>query len=174
VVSNTHAIITPGEAIVPDENAKVLIGHEIRKELPNGTEDVLEIVDFEYYVKGLGQNEPFFLAKVKRKGSFERNSGGNFNISMSGANSRVNIDSVDHSFNFNISDLVFEEIISAVDAGVDDPLAKKKIIDATRRLEEAPLGKDRYDRYQELISLAAGHMTVFAPFIPALTKFLNT
>jgi len=94
---------------------------------------------------------------------------------VEGDNSRVNVNSNDTSVNVVIkpSKEIFanlrQEIESKVAAGDDQRLVLEKLA----VLEEAQGSKSFAQRYTEFIAVAANHMELLAPFIPALTELLR-
>jgi hypothetical protein len=74
---------------------------------------------------------------------------------------------------------MFAGMRRAVETGVKDETERKAILAAQVKLEKAFKGDENGRSgaafgvaYQEFIAAAANHMTIVAPFIPALTKYL--
>ncbi len=95
-------------ATIPNKNAVIHVGDEIRRKLPNGTEETFEVVDPVYYEGLGGAIPPHYQVKIRRKGAFPSGTGGPSTFNVSGQNSRVNIGSVDRSTNLAASGDVFE------------------------------------------------------------------
>lgn len=93
---------------------------------------------------------------------------------VSGNNSRINVNSQDLSVNVIDSRVteVFEQVREAGEK-VTDPIAKAKIDMAIEELEKAYGAGNFLSKYQAFISVAADHMTLFAPILPALTALLT-
>ena len=93
---------------------------------------------------------------------------------MSGQ-SRLNFRSNDSSQNMNFRDigLTFEHIKFAVETQIP-PEEHAKILEKLELLESSLHQGDGsfQERYKEFMSAAANHMTIIAPFIPALTALL--
>jgi hypothetical protein len=94
---------------------------------------------------------------------------------LQGAQSRVNIQSNDHSTNVSsiTEKQLFSEIRNAVEQNVPDGPGLKDILAKLDDLETAKHSDRFSSRYQAFINAAAAHITVVAPFIPALTQMLN-
>ena len=94
---------------------------------------------------------------------------------VQGDNARWNINSADHSVNVitKSSAEFFTALRERVESGVPDGDERKKILDAVTALEQTH-GKPTFaQRYTDLIAAAANHMTLLAPFIPALSEMLH-
>jgi len=157
--------------IIDDMNVDVQPGDEIRRLLPNGKEEAFLVDDPKFY-----RNGPFgshYQVTISRRGSFPRHTGGNYNISISGPNSRVNIGSTDTSTNVTISDGIFSELRRALNDGISDDAQRLQMTELVARLEKAPDKKGAMAAYQALIASAADHMTLLAPFLPALTDIIS-
>jgi len=95
--------------------------------------------------------------------------------SVQGDNSRLNLNSTDNSANIVVkSDAeLFTKLRDRVKTEVVDEAEQKKIIDAATALEQSQ-GKPSFaQRYTDFIAVAANHMAVLAPFIPALSEMLR-
>ncbi|WP_298303017.1 hypothetical protein [uncultured Erythrobacter sp.] len=145
-------------------------GDELRRQLPNGKDDVYLIKDPALYRTGMVPDH--YQVKVERKGVMSANTGGHY-ISVSGANSRVNINSTDNSSNSTTSNEVFTDLRVAVQAGVPDAVERDAILAAIDEAEEAKGTAGFTSAYQKLMGSAANHMTVIAPFLPALSQMLG-
>lgn len=93
---------------------------------------------------------------------------------LSGDNARVNIGSTDVSINIANSEKIFCELKKTIENGVEDNELKEQLLAKTADLEKSVGNKLGYTtRYSEWIALAANHMTLLGPWIPALTHFLT-
>ncbi|MDP9262770.1 MAG: hypothetical protein M3O85_00450 [Acidobacteriota bacterium] len=104
----------------------------------------------------------------------KRGDGGTHIYILSGAHSRVNVGSEDHSVNRSevTSTQLFEEVRAAVRAAIVDDSEKQEIL---RRLDELECARDAsaFQKYNDLIAVAANHMALLGPFIPALTDLVS-
>jgi hypothetical protein len=93
---------------------------------------------------------------------------------ITGDNSRVNVDSTDQSVNVVVvsSEQVFQKIRDTVRSAVPAE-QQADILARLQTLEQAQNGPSFGKRYTEFIASAANHMTLIAPFIPALSELLQ-
>jgi hypothetical protein len=166
-------IVAEDQIVVPDVSASIDIGDEIRRSLPNGKDETFEVMD-PVFQEAFGGIPAHYQVKVRKKGLLPTGSGGNYTINVSGSNSRVNIHSQDNSRNFANDLKVFEDARAAVLAHLPDNDQRAQIVRALDAAKAATGDPDSYRAaYQKLISSAADHMTVLAPFLPMLTSFLG-
>ncbi|MDP2408854.1 MAG: hypothetical protein Q8M26_01045 [Pseudolabrys sp.] len=160
-------------AIIPNQNAIIFAGDEIRRTLPNGIEETFEVIDPVFY-DGRRAIPAHFQVKISRKGSFPAGTGGNFTFNVSGVNARVNIGSHDSSQNIVGDKSIFTDLKNAVQTGLAESEERSRLVLLIEKME-AKVG-DRpgfISAYQDFISAAANHMTVVAPFLPAVAKLLG-
>lgn len=156
-----------------DHMANIVVGDEMRRVIPNGSEEAFEVVDPVFYESGPGI-PAHFQVKIRRKGTFPSGAGGNYNVHVSGNNARVNVHSVDKSVNTVNDARVFSElkvaITTQVPAGESRDRLLQSVNDMSSSVEDGPGFQGAYQRF---ISSAADHMTVIAPFLPALAAFFG-
>ncbi|KAF7960298.1 hypothetical protein AWV80_35015 [Cupriavidus sp. UYMU48A] len=157
--------------LINDTSADIRVGDEIRRQLPNGKEEVFAVDDPTFYSDG-----PFgahYQVKVSRPKVVDKHTGGHYSVSVSGNNARVNIHSSDHSVNVVTDGNLFSQIRQKVDKEVGDTLERNAILEAIDRLEAARHDKASFAKsYQDFISSTAAHISVIAPFLPALGELL--
>lgn len=95
------------------------------------------------------------------------------NVQVSGANARVNIHSSDHSTNLAVTGDLFTSIRDALANGIADPAERARVNHLLADVEAAKDKTGFLSAYQKLIGAVADHMTVFGPFLPALTHLLH-
>lgn len=91
-----------------------------------------------------------------------------------GDNSRVNIGSHDYSINVSDSAKIFSELRSVIETKVADQNTRSELLKKAQHLEQERGTPTFPKRYTEFIDAAANHMTLLGPFVPALTRFLQT
>lgn len=97
VRSRVKGYFSGKQFIIDDMTVDVREGDEIRRALPNGREEAFVVTDPKFYKDGhFGSH---YQVSVARPRVFDKPSGGNYTISVSGENSRVNVGSTDNSFN---------------------------------------------------------------------------
>lgn len=82
-------------------------------------------------------------------------------------------DSIDHPVNIvNVGrDQLFTDLRNAISESVPDP-TREKLLDALESLASVESKRTFSSRYAEFVQLAANHLTVIGPFVPALTQLL--
>lgn len=147
-------------------------GQLLLRELPNGLLEQFEISKVTFQSGKPPQIPASFklvIADKRRPPASYQNIINN----ISGHSARVNIGSTDSSNNqYNIgSEDVFEKAIALVNS-IHDMQDREKLSNAVTQMKSQK-GSDGYlDAYKNFMSLAANHVAVFAPIIPALAAFL--
>lgn len=87
----------------------------------------------------------------------------------------MNVNSVDNSTNVTTlsADEVFSELRKQLDAGISQENIRTEVLASLAELQSAQNAPGFARRYTEFISVAADHMELIAPFIPALTEMLR-
>lgn len=96
-------------------------------------------------------------------------------INVSGVNARVNLSSTDNSTNTysSTTSTVFEDLRTTVLQQVPAE-AQPALLERIVQMEQS-IGKPTFiSRYNDFIQQAANHITVLAPFLPALSALLPT
>jgi len=169
VRSKGRGVFGPKLVTVFDSSLLVLPGDEIRRRIPNGTEEVFEVVDPKFYEQ-MHTIPANFQIEVRRKGAITPGQGGHLKITVTGNNSRVNIGSTDNSTNTVNQADVFSRLLEAIERDV--PRQQSAVlVEAVREMERSQGTENYATAYQRFISMVADHMTVVAPFIPALGQF---
>lgn len=166
----TQAYFAGNVFIVEDMKADMQAGDELRRLLPNGKDDVYRITDPALY--DTGRLPAHYQVKVSRKGTYDHDAGG-YKISVTGPNSRVNLNSTDNSTNISYSGDVFGDMRNAIQTGVADPAKRCEIIAAIDEAEQAKGGPKFLSAYQKVVGVAADHLGLLGPFLPALTSMIS-
>lgn len=173
VRQRTKALIDSKQITIPDSAALVMVGDEIRRKIPNGTEEAFEVVEsmFREAFHGIPARH---LIKFRRKGTFPKGTGGNYTFHVTGPNARVNFHSTDNSANSVGSSPIFGEMKRAVTESAINNAEKERLRQVISTMESRLSDPDGYRAaYQDFMVTAAAHMTVVAPFLPALAKLLS-
>ena len=157
---------------IPDTAADVEPGDTIRRAIPNGREEMYSVERVNYHERFHGIPD-HFVVKLHREGIEAAKPRATY-VQVTGANARVNIGSHDQSTNYyGTSEAVFTELRTAIKAGIESQEHREKAIEALSRME-ASKGQSSYlADYQAFIGTTADHITIIAPFIPALTTWLG-
>lgn len=92
---------------------------------------------------------------------------------LHGVNSRVNIGSVDNSTNVLNEEQLFEKLTAALEAGVRAEEERKHLLEGVEGLRQEAKKEGFYRRYSEFVALAANHIQLVMPFLPALAELAH-
>ncbi|WP_320018479.1 hypothetical protein [Labilibaculum manganireducens] len=172
IFENIKANVQPKIIFIHDEKLPLEENDKIYRKLPSGLVETYIVIDRGYY-SGIGGIKGHYQAKVRKEGSINEDKYKSIVVyHASGANSRININSTDNSNNYsNDSDLLFKEL-KVVLEGIIEGDIKEKSLQLLEELKSSKKTPSYLANYQEFIGLLASHMTVIAPFIPALTQLI--
>ena len=155
---------------ITDVTLPLETGDFLSRTLPNGSVEEFA-VDDPGYRSGFEEIPATFMVKYRKRGVPQ--SLGSSQFVVSGPNARINIHSQDYSTN-TVSDAakVFAELRQIVETAVADAdrLAIRK---ALGEMEAARGTPGFLNSYIQFMSVAADHLTLFAPFLPALAQLLR-
>jgi len=169
--SATKGIFAPTKIILLDPKIVIEPGDEIRRRLPNGTDETFEILDF-HFVDQLHSLPSHYQVSIRRKGTYPHGTGGHL-INITGNNSRVNIGSHDHSTNISIEGDVFASLSAKLESNVKDRAELDKILAAVSEMKKQQGESGFATAYKNFIAISADHLGVVVPFLPALTQFIR-
>jgi hypothetical protein len=155
-------------------NARVLIeeGDRLERVASNGLREAYEVIDPGFHETFHGI-EAHYQIEVRKETTRPRvGPAHGVTVNISGANPRLNINSVDNSTNTAPSSTVFQDLRAAIEQNVAAP-DREAILSSVTALEAARGSTSLLARYQDFMAAAANHITVVAPFSPALTKLLS-
>lgn len=92
---------------------------------------------------------------------------------LHGVNSRVNIGSVDSSTNILNEEQLFEKLTAALEAGVQVEEERRQLLAGVADLRQEAKKESFYRRYSEFVALAANHIQLVMPFLPALAELAH-
>jgi hypothetical protein len=163
---------------IHDTTLPIEEGDHILRKLPSKLNEDYVVIEATYYKGYL----PHWEIKFKKSGGPAAsvqtivNNIVNNNIvyNFSGHNARANINSTDNSNNEVVenSEKVFSELAEVLRQNVDQQDARTELI---RLVEEMRLGARAgtfTEKYRNFMAAAADHMTIIAPFLPALSQLL--
>lgn len=173
VLEDIKADVQPTIIFIHDEKLPLEEGDKIFRKLPNGLIETFLVIDRGYY-SGIGGRKGHYEVKVRKKSSIsEEKYKSTINVyKVSGSNSRININSTDNSQNhYSDPDFLFNELRLVLDGIIEEKI-KEKSLQLLEELNRSKRTPSYLQNYQDFISLMANHMTVIAPFIPALTQLM--
>jgi hypothetical protein len=167
----TKGIVDPKSIAIPDPSLLIQPGDEIRRRIPSGVEETFEVIDPIYY-QAFHTIPAHYQVKVRKKGMFPSGQGGNYSVNITGQNARVNIGSRDQSTNIATQGDVFGDIRAALQGAVKNADELQNLLAAVDGMKRQR-GADGFGAaYRSFVSLAADHLGVLAPFLPALAQLL--
>jgi hypothetical protein len=172
-INDINAHVQPTMIFIDDASLPIEEGDRFLRRLPNGLEERYLILDRGYW-DGPGMR-PHYQVKVRKETSInvERQAATIYNVQ--GANPRVRVNSLDASVNVVTTSAtrVFEQLKQAVTDNVPDDNHQGELLRHVEDLERAQGTGSFLERYQALIAVAADHLTLLSPFLPALTQLLQ-
>lgn len=92
---------------------------------------------------------------------------------VSGPNARVNLGSQDQSTNMMENQTIFKVIERTIRTKINDADLRDKLLTANLEMERANTSGGLVAAYQKFVGLAADHIGLFGPMLPALTALLT-
>lgn len=170
VRSRVQAYYAGNMFVIEDMSVDVRAGDEIRRRLPNGNDEAFRVDDPKFY--GSGGFGKHYQVKVSRSKIHPRKSSGNYTVHVTGANSRVNINSTDTSTNTVQEMTVFNqarELLASSGVALDKAV---EIAGHIEEMEKATSQPKFSEGYQRFIAATADNIGVFAPILTALAVAL--
>jgi hypothetical protein len=171
--TNIRASVQPNKIFIDDSKLPIEEGDKFHRILPNGHTEVYLVLDRGFY-KGMHGIPDHYQVSVRKETALSKHQTGPTVYNVTGPNARININSVDLSANVvDISaENLFTELRKAIREGVAETSRRAAVLKAVDGLETSKEKPSFGQRYREFIAAAADHMTLLAPFIPALTQLL--
>lgn len=174
VYADIPAVVDGDTIFIADVTLPLDSGDIIERTIPSGAKEQYLVVD-PGFRKGMRGIPDHYQAIVEKQSNYTKISRGQisshvYHISYA---DRVNINSTDNSTNINLSgeNISLMEDLRKKAAGLDN---EANIVQAINDMENH-IGKPSFkEKYNSFIQSAANHMTLFAPFIPALTTLLTS
>lgn len=174
-VENIRASVQRDKIFTNDPAIPIEDGDVFERTLPNGIVERYDILDAGF-MQGTEGIPPHYQSVVRKQTKIDPLAQPSQIIyNLIGPNARVNIQSIDSSANLVEveSAELFGRIREAIGRSVQDGKLLKKLQEKATELEKAQGTTGFMARYQEFMALAANHMTLLAPFIPALSQMLR-
>jgi hypothetical protein len=171
---NVPASVQHGKIFIDDASLPVEEGDHIERELPNGLTERFLVLDRGFY-KGMHDIPDHYQIQVRKESAIRTKPSESVVYNVTGPNARININSSDRSVNVvNVTtENLFVELRRALE-GSDIAAPTRSAIASIVDEMEAARGKPSFIKhYRDFISAVADHVTIFAPFIPALTQLLQ-
>ena len=167
------ANVQPKKIMIIDTSIQVDEGDKVQRVLPNGQTESYLVIESGYH-QGMHGIPASYQMEVRKESRIDLDNSSTI-YNLHGANSRVNINSSDASVNIvtTTSVTLFENLKKAITEHVQDEAEQQLILSRIDDLEAAQGTKSFVEKYQDLITTGANHITILAPFIPALTQLLS-
>ena len=175
VIENILALVSgKGSLLIEDVRLPIEIGDKFTRKLPSGLVDEF-IVDDPGYHEKFDPIAAHYQVKVHRAGTQGSAGYRGTTYNVSGSNARLNINSHDHSTNtIAFGDAqVFADLRKVLTESSIADGERAKLFAAIEAMANARGTTSFLDRYKDFTAMAANHMTIIAPFIPALTALLT-
>lgn len=169
------AVVKSNEITIFDTSLDVEEGDSIERRLPSGRVDLYTVLDTGFN-PGLSPVPPFYSMKVRKESAIRDDRGSSPVVyNLAGPNARVNVNSTDSSTNItNVNSAELFVKMRDAAAEVQDGERRQLLVERIEAMERSQASGAFAKRYSEFISLAADHMSLFAPFMPALGQLLGS
>lgn len=174
IYTDVAAAVQRGKIFTQRTDIPIQPGDEVIRQTPAGVEEVFVVEDPGFH-SGMGGIPNMYQMTVHRADASPRPAG-TIIYNVSGWNNRFNINSVDSSTNVvnQAPPELFQALRNAIQAKLETSPDGEQLLARVNELEQAKGGQSFARKYAEFMELAANHMEVLGPFIPALTQFLVT
>ena len=172
---NIRAFVQSDKIFTDDPAIPIEDGDVFERTLLNGIVERYTILDAGYR-QGTGGIKSHYQSVVRKQTKIDLSTQSSPIVyNLTGPNVRVNIQSIDSSTNLVEVEPteLFGRIRAAIDQSVQDGELLKKLQEKVTELEKTQGTPGFAARYKELMALAANHMTLLAPFIPALLQMMR-
>lgn len=172
---NIKASVQRDKIFIDDGSIPVEEGDTYVRKLPNGIVERYTVLDAGYY-EGIAGIKTHYQSVVRKETKIEpKTQPTHIVYNLIGPNARVNIQSVDSSTNLveiEPSEL-FEKLRAVIKHSIKDDNVSAQLSEKVDELHQTQGTKAFVTKYQEFMALAANHVTILAPFIPALSQMLS-
>ena len=169
-----QANVQPTLILTTDTHLQIEEGDHFERRLPNGLVESYEVLEAGFMIAPppIGAHYQSKVRKTTARPARINSPSTVYNVT--GPNARINFHSRDSSTNIvNVeSSTLFLKMREAV-VSIEDAESRERLIAAIGEMESSVGGPTFIERYKEFMGTAANHMTVFAPFFPALTQLLS-
>ena len=173
IIENIKALVQPKIIFISDEKLPLEENDKIYRKLPNGLIETYIVLDRGYY-STFHSMKGHYQAKVRKEGSINNEKYQSIiNVyNANGKNSKINVNSIDNSVNYNDSTSLFVEIKEVLEK-ITDVEVKEESLKIMQELKSSQHTHSYLCKYQKFISVLSNHITLIAPFIPALTELIK-
>ena len=158
-------------------DAKIPIeeGDTFERTLPSGVVERYTVLDAGFYerIGGIKSHYQSVVAKETRIETKRQPTHVIYNLI--GPNARVNIQSIDASKNLVEIEPkeLFDKLREEIQHSIADKSVSTKLLEKVGELQKTQGTTKFVEKYREFVALAANHVAILAPFIPALSQMLG-
>lgn len=167
------ASVQSGLIMTEDPRIPIEDGDNFVRQLPSGVTEMFVVLDagFNQAFHGIAAH---YQSKVEKTTARKAVSGNHIVYNLIGSNARVNINSSDSSTNVvNVeSHQLFDNLQQTVGHAVQNDDLRRELLKCIDEMRASAGTPSFGTRYKDFISLAADHLSLVAPFLPALTQLL--
>ena len=170
-----RASVQPDKIFTDDTSIPLEEGDTFERTLPSGVVERYTVLDSGYH-EGIGGIPSHYQSEVRKETKIKPpRESTQIVYNLIGPNARVNIQSVDASTNLVEigSEDLFNMLRQTIESAVKDKSLCADLTEKVDELEQTQGTRKFTEKYREFITLAADHITVLAPFIPALSQILS-
>ena len=169
------AVVDKNTIITDDASLLIKDGDKIERDLPHGRKETLLATHVQFH-RGSRGIPAFYEITTETPNSLS-NQPSEPGVSVYVTDSpytRVNLNSVDNSNNVVSirANEVFQRTRHLLETGVEDNRERSVLLQSVNEMEEAHQTQDFVAKYKDFMGLAANHITVLAPIVPALASLL--
>lgn len=172
VIEGVEALVESEKIFVDDATINIEEGDIIERVLPSGAKEQYLVTNRGFH-KGAQGIPDHYQITVEKQSAYTKIGRGQvvnqYNITNA---EKVNIHSTDSSttYQINANDLAIMETIRTLARGLDN---EREVLLAVDQMQSNVGKKGFAEKYNAFIQCVANHMTIFAPFIPALSALLT-
>jgi hypothetical protein len=173
--ANVGATVQTGEIFILRTDIPIKPGDEVVRRTPAGVDEVFVVEDPGFHAAFHSIPASYHMRVRRSDAPASASHGGTVIYNLTGPNARFNINSVDSSTNVvsQAPPEFFEALRLAIQSRIPAGQEQRDLLAAAAALEQQT-GKPTFaQRYSQFMALAANHMEVLVPFIPALTQMLT-
>jgi len=171
---NLAALVESDMIFTNDPQIPIEDGDRFERRLPSGVVEHFLILDAGFMQEFRGVPAHYQSKVRKDTGLTGSRPSTQVVYNLIGPNTRVNIQSADSStnvVNVETSDL-FDVLQRTISEAIQDPVLNERLRQSVEAMQSSAGTRGFSERYKDFIALAADHITIFAPFLPALTQLL--
>ncbi|MGG2114154.1 hypothetical protein ABFY60_27675 [Lysinibacillus pakistanensis] len=175
IVENIAASVQRDKIFIDDGTLLIEEGDILERKMSNGLTEKYEVTDRGYY-EAFGAFDAHYQCDVRKLTSVKETvpSSRTINNYFNAPNTRYNENSTDNSINMVVNDdtSLFDEIRATLKQQNIEENELAILIEQINDMQQS-IGQDNFsDKYARFIQGLGNHVTVVAPFLPALSQYL--